>query len=156
MNQRMSALLRQSDISAPFVDSATLKTLSMPALSEVGEFVLLKSPYEANKHVNPGDLPDKTDFECFINHVRHPFDGTGASLRSCLGYAIALQKSLSRIAKSRSFPVIVSCYDHECITRFHQLRQGESWAHLNPIESHLSKNRGRRPYGFFVIPSPGG
>ena len=108
MNQRMSALLRQADISVPFVDDPTVNTLPMPALSEVGEFVLLKSQYEANKHVNPADLPDKTGFECFINHVHHPFDGTGSSLRSCLSYAIALKKSLSRIAKNRTFLVIVS------------------------------------------------
>lgn len=128
MNQRMSVLLRQVGISGPFVDSATLKTFPRPVLLEVGEFVLLKSQFEANKHVNPADLPDKTGFECFVNHVHHAFDGTDASVRSCLSYAIALQNSLSQIAKGRSFLVIVSFGDHECITRFHQVRQDESWA----------------------------
>jgi hypothetical protein len=119
MNQRMSALLRQADIPVPFVDDPALGTLSMPALSEVGEFVLLRNQYEANKHVSPADLADKTGFECFINHVHLPFDGTGASLKSCLSYSITLQKALARIAKNRSFQVIVSVDDHECTVRFH-------------------------------------
>jgi len=128
MNQRMSALLRQADIPVPFVDDPGLGILSTPALSEVGEFFLLKNQYEANKHVSPADLPDKTGYECYINHVHRPFDGTGASLKSCLSYAITLQKGLARIeTKNRNFQVIVSVDDHECTIRFHQLRQGESW-----------------------------
>jgi len=127
MNQRMSALLRQADIPVPFVDGPALRTLSMPALSEVGEFVLLKNNYEANKHVKPAHHEDKTGFECFINHIHLPFDGTATSLKSCLSYAIALQKGLARIAKNRSFQVIVAVEDHGCSVRFHQLRQGEAW-----------------------------
>jgi hypothetical protein len=127
MNQRMSVLLRQADIGVPFVDDPALGTPSIPALLEVGEFVLLKNQYELNKHVSPADLPDKTGFECFINHVHFPFDGTSASLKSSLSYAIALQKALARIAKNRSFQVIISVDDHECTVRFHQLRQGEAW-----------------------------
>jgi hypothetical protein len=127
MNQRVSALLRQADIPVPFVDDPALRTLSMPALSEVGEFVLLKNNYEANRHVKPADHEDKTGFECFINHVHLPFDGTAASLKSCLSHAIALQKGLARIAKNRSFQVIVAVEDHGCTVRFHQLRKGEAW-----------------------------
>lgn len=127
MNLRMSALLRRADIPVPFVDDPALNTFSIPALSEVGEFVLLKNNYEANKHVKPADHEDKTGYECFINHIHLPFDGTGASLKSCLGYAIALQKGLARIAKNRSFMVIASVNDDWCTVRFHQLRQGETW-----------------------------
>ena len=129
MNQRMSALLRQADIPVPFVDDPALTALPIPALSEVGEFTLLKNNYEANKHVKPADHYDKTGYECFINHVHLPFDGTGASLKSCLGYAIALQKGLARIAKNRSFLVIVAVEveDRGCTVRFHQLCEGEVW-----------------------------
>src|SRR6266403_433701 len=127
MNQRMSALLRQADIPVTFFDDPAPGTLSMPVLAVVGEFVLLKNQYEANKHVSPADLPDKTGYECFINHVHIPFDGTGASLKSCLSYAIALQKGLARIAENRRFLVIVSVSDPECTVRFHQLRQGQTW-----------------------------
>ena len=127
MNQRMSALLQQADIPVPFVDDPALRTLSLPAFSVVGEFVLLKNQYEPNKHVSPADFPDKTGYESFIDHVHRPFDGTAASLKSCLSYAIALQKGLTRIAGNRRFQVIVSVDDHECTVRFHQLRQGETW-----------------------------
>lgn len=127
MNQRMSALLRQAHIPVPFVDDPALNTLSIPALSEVGEFVLLKNNYEANRRVKPADHKDQTGFECSINHVHLPFDGTDASLKSCLSYAIALHKGLTRIAKSRSFQVIVAVEDRGCTVRFHRLRQGEAW-----------------------------
>ena len=46
MNQRMSALLRQADIPVSFVDDPALNALRIPALSEAGEFVLLKNNYE--------------------------------------------------------------------------------------------------------------
>lgn len=127
MNHRMSVLLRQARIAVPFVDDPALNPLPIPALLEVGEFVLLKNNYEANKHVKPADHEDKTGFECFINHVHLPFDGTGASLKSCLSYSIALQKGLARIAKNRSFMVITSVNADWCTVRFHQLRQGEAW-----------------------------
>jgi hypothetical protein len=127
MNQRMSALLQQADIPVPFVDDPALRALSLPAFSVVGEFVLLKNQYEPNKHVSPADFPDKTGYESFINHVHRSFDGTAASLKSCLSYAIALQKGLTRIAENRRFQVIVSVDDRECTVRFHQLRQGETW-----------------------------
>ncbi len=127
MNQRMSALLRQADIPVPFVDDPALRTLSLPAFSVVRESVLLKNQYEPNKHVSPADFPDKTGYESFINHVHRPFDGTAASLKSCLSYAIALQKGLTRIAENLRVQVIVSVDDHGCTVRFHQLRQGEAW-----------------------------
>jgi len=127
MNQRMSALLQQADIPIPFMDDPALRTLSLPAFSMVGEFVLLKNQYEPNRHVSPADFPDKTGYESFINHVHRPFDGTAASLKSCLSYAIALQKALMGIAEDRRFQVIVAVDDHECTVRFHQLRQDETW-----------------------------
>ena len=138
MNQRMSTLLRKADIPVPFVDDPALNTLSIPALSEVGEFVLLKNNYVANKHIKPADHEDKTGFECFINHVHLPFDGTGASLKFCLSYAIALQKGLARIAKNRSFRVIVAVEDLGCTVRFHQVRQGESWV-AEDLESYTEE-----------------
>jgi hypothetical protein len=127
MNQRMSALLRQADIPVPFVDDPALRTLSLPAFSVVGESVLLKNQYEPNRHVSPADFPDKTGYESFINHVHRPFHGTAASLKSCLSYAIALQKGLTKVAENRRFQVIVSVDGRECTIRFHQLRQGETW-----------------------------
>jgi hypothetical protein len=59
MNQRMSALLRQADIPVSFVDDPALNALRIPALSEAGEFVLLKNNYEANKHVKPAVMKIK-------------------------------------------------------------------------------------------------
>ena len=127
LNRRMSALLLHAGVPVPFGDSLTPELSPVPAIEIVGEYVLLKKHYEANKHVSPEGLQDKTGYECFINHVHFPFDGTGDSLKSCLRYAVALQHGLAQIAKNRGFQVIVSVSEHECTVRFHKLRQGESW-----------------------------
>lgn len=127
MNRRMSALLLHAGVPLPFGDSLTPALSPVPALAIVGEFVLLREQYEADKHISPEDLPDKTGYECLINHVHFPFDGTGDSLKSFLRYAVALQHGLAQIAKNRAFQVIVSVNEQECTVRFHQLRQGESW-----------------------------
>jgi len=85
MNQRMSTLLRQADIPVPFVDDPALGTLSTPALSEVGEFVLLKNNYEANKHVNPQIMKIKLASNALsIMSTSHSM---GRALRSSPAYA---------------------------------------------------------------------
>jgi hypothetical protein len=127
MNQRMSALLRCAGVPVPFGDSLGPGPSPLPALAIVGEFVLLKDPYKANRHIRPQDLPDKTGYECLINHIHLPFDGTGDSLKSSLKYAVALHSALAQMGKNRRFQVILSVNEQECTVRFHQLRQGESW-----------------------------
>lgn len=127
MNHRMSALLRRASIPVPFGNSLTPGLSPTPALVIVGEFVLLKDHYEASKHIRPEDLPDKTGYECLINHVHLPFDGTNESLRSSLRYAVALQKELTRIGQGHGFQVILSVDDRECTVRFHRIRPNENW-----------------------------
>lgn len=81
----------------------------------------------ASKDIRPEDLPDQTGYECLINHVHFPFDGTNESLKSSLRYAVAIQKELTRIGQGHGFQVILSVDDRECTVRFHRIRPNENW-----------------------------
>jgi len=100
----------------------------LPALELFEDCVLLKDQWGPNRHIKIADCSDKTGFECFINHVHLPFDGTNQTLISCLEYAATLQETLMPLT-DRHFRVIVSLADEErdCTVRFHQIRSGENW-----------------------------
>lgn len=111
----------------------TLETLgvarSMPDLDLiiVDDSVLLKREAERAKAVTINDFPDRTGFECFVNHVHMPYDGSRTSLLACLQYATDLQSKLAALGQARTFLVIVSISEDDCVIRFHQHRKGEQW-----------------------------
>src|ERR1700694_3874538 len=132
MNNKMSALLQRVGLSSPMGASANAGQL--PTLEIFEDCVLLKNQWDPNKqHVKITDLSDKTGFGCFINHVRLPFDGTNASLISCLEFSSTLQEALMPLTGDWQFRVIVSLSeDHEfpesaCTVRLHKIRPGENW-----------------------------
>jgi hypothetical protein len=127
MNSKMSALLQKAGLQWPVAVRAL--HVPLPTLEIFEDCVLLKSQWEVNKHVKIADRFDKTDFECFINHVHLPFDGTNESLVSCLEYSATLREALMLLTQDRQFRVIVSLSedDGECTVRFHRIRLGENW-----------------------------
>ena len=128
MNDKMADLLQRAGLQ-PLVVHAIPGQL--PALEIFEDSVLLKGQWDPNKHVKPADCFDKTGFECFINHVHLPFDGTNETLAPCLEYAATLQEALTPHTQERQFRVIVSLSEDEafpesaCTVRFHQIRPGE-------------------------------
>jgi len=127
----MSALLRTSSVSIPLDENLTSEPLTIPVLESVDGSVLLKSEFEGNQHVKTSDFPDRTGYECFINHVHLPFEQTRESLLACLRYAIALQSGLAELQPRRHFQIIVSVGETDCTVRFHEDRSGESWVAEN-------------------------
>jgi len=127
MNTKMSELLRRTSVPVTFADQFSLESLKLPNFTVVDGSVLLKDEYERAGHVKTTDFPDRTGFECFVNHVHLPFSGTSDSLLSCLGYAVALQRGIARLAGKRRFQVIVSVAEDGCTVRFHEVRPGENW-----------------------------
>jgi hypothetical protein len=127
MNSKMSEMLRAANITTPFAHSGSLGTLTPHSFTVVEGSLLLKDEYEKAKHVKLGDFPDRTGFECFVNHVHLPYDGSRESLQSCLCYVTALQKGLTQFGEGRPFLVILSVSDGDCVVRFHQRRPPESW-----------------------------
>lgn len=131
MNSRMSTLMQRLGVQWPL--GADANAAEIPRLELVQDCVLLKDEFERNRHVKVSGLPDKTGFECFLNHVHFCFTGTRESFVSCLGYAAALQEALMPLAQSRRFRVIVGISEDDCspsfncTVRFHQIRPGEVW-----------------------------
>jgi hypothetical protein len=132
MNGKMSILLRRAGLDWPLAAHTALG--QPPALEIFEDCVLLKDQWELNKqHVKITDLPDKTGFECFINHVHLPFNGTSEALIPCLEYAATVQEALVPLTEHRRFRVIVSLSKDEafpksaCSVRFHQIRPGEDF-----------------------------
>jgi hypothetical protein len=128
----MSALLQKAGLRWPLVARAIPGQL--PTLEIFEDCVLLKDQWAPNRqHVKITDLPDRTGFECFINHVHLPFEGTNETLIPCLEYAAALQEALMPLTQDRQFRVIVSLSQDDafpksaCTVRFHQIRPGENW-----------------------------
>jgi len=126
MNKQMSALLQQMNVQLPSTEDVPPKNVDPPILVDVDRSVLLKHEYERSRHIKVTDFPDRTGFECFVNHIHFPFTGTRESLISCLNYAFALRHSLAN-KEGRSFQEIISIAEAECTVRFHQLRPGENW-----------------------------
>jgi hypothetical protein len=130
MNGRMSALLQKVGLRWPLARSIPAQ---LPSFEIFDDCVLFKSQWEPNKqHVKITDFPDKTGFECFINHVHLPFEGTNESLISCLAYVATLQEALIPLTQDRQFRVIVSLSEDDafptsaCTVCFHQIRSGEA------------------------------
>jgi hypothetical protein len=143
MNRKISALLKRAGLRWPLAARAIPGQL--PALETFEDCILLKNQWEPNKqHVKISDLPDKTGFECFINHVHLPFDGTTETLISCLEYAATLQDALMLLTQDRQFRVIVSLSEDDefpksaCTVRFHQIRPGENWI-VEDLEGYKSE-----------------
>jgi hypothetical protein len=132
MNGKMSALLERAGLRWPLATRTSPGQL--PMFDIFDDCVLLRSQWEPNKqHAKVTDHPDKTGFECFINHVHLPFAETTESLTSCLEYAATLQVALTSLTQDREFRVMVSMSVDEpsakfaCVIRFHQIRPGENW-----------------------------
>jgi hypothetical protein len=125
MNGKMSDMLMAANIKRDFFEVPTWHNLRPHSFVVVDGSVLLKDEYEKSKHVTLRDFPDRTGYECFVNHVHFPFDGTSNSFLTCLGFAVALLHGLADWADDRRFEVIISV-GGDCTVRFHEIRSDEN------------------------------
>lgn len=142
MNSEMSGLMERLTVHWPLRTDAV--AVNIAELELFQDCVLLRNDIERNRHIKVSDLPDKTGFECFINHIHIPFQGTKESLVSCLAHAVSIEKALIPLAENRRFRVIVgiseddSSSDRTCTIRFHQIRSGEDWV-ADDLEGYKSE-----------------
>jgi hypothetical protein len=142
MNSKMAALFEQAGLRWPLVAGPVQGNLPMFEVFE--DCVLLREQWAPNSHVKIADCFDKTGFECFINHVHLPFDGTNGTLLPCLEYATTLQKGLASFAPDRQFRVILAFSEDEkfpdsaCTVRFHQVRPDENYL-ADDLEGYKSE-----------------
>ena len=139
----MSALLQGTGLQWPL--AARFVPGQLPTLEVFKDCVLLKDQWEPNKrHAKIADLFDGTGFECFVNHVHLPFDGSRESVIACLEYAATLREVLGPLTPDRRFRVIVSLEEEStfpksaCTVRFHQIRTGENSMSEN-LEGYASE-----------------
>ncbi len=79
------------------------------------------------------DFPDRTAYECFVNHVHLEdyLENGGLPPMTLLGRAIAfareLLQRLSRLQGTKEFRVIVASDGQTSTVRFHTIRPAEQW-----------------------------
>ena|SRR5215472_3485164 len=94
--------------------------------------LLLKSQAKLAK-VKRGAFPDRTGFECFVNHthIEDQLQGSRPTqehlLEQGLGFASTLFGRLSSSFPDTPVSVILSHSDSGCVVRFHIIREGEKW-----------------------------
>jgi len=121
----MRKLLESMGISVPFKSAGLSGFPTETAL--IGGSVLLVEEHRRSGGVSTEDFPDRTGYECFVNHIHLPYDGKRESLMACLACAEQVRGELERYTNGREFLIIVSVYADGCVVRFHECRPGESW-----------------------------
>jgi hypothetical protein len=80
------------------------------------------------------DFPDRTAYECFVNHIHLEdyLENGGLSPLEMVGCGIALARELrarlSRLHGTMHFRIIVAFDGSTCTVRFHTVRSDEEWA----------------------------
>lgn len=85
------------------------------------------------------DFPDRTAYECFVNHIHIEdyLENGGLPPLEMLGRAIALARELkarlSQLHGDKHFRIIVAFCDLTCTVRFHTIRPDEEWVDKNAV-----------------------
>ena len=99
----------------------------LPALVTVQGCVLFADHAESGRQVSMVHFPDRTGYECFVNHFHVSYDGTRAALLRLIVRIAGIRRALAEYAPDRSFLVALSIAEGECTVRFHECRPGEAW-----------------------------
>ena len=85
------------------------------------------------------DFPNRTAYECFVNHVHIEdyLENGGLPPLKMLGRGIALARELkdrlSRLHGTRQFRIIVASPGPTCTVRFHTIRPDEEWVDKDAV-----------------------
>lgn len=126
MNSSMQRLLESMRLSRA-CGVAEVSQTQVPQMVMANGSVLLADQYRLSITTSPNQFPDRTGYECFVNHVHLPFDGTRAAMLQLMGRIEGLRKSLRAYAPDRNFQITLSIANGEGTIRFHERRPGEAW-----------------------------
>jgi hypothetical protein len=139
-NPRMEALLteiRDDNLDDPRALPQKLLVLLNEGFLEEEDCVFF-SRLKKQSHVQRLDFPDRTGYECFVNHVHVEdyLENGGLPPMELLGRGIAfaheLAERLRRLQGTRHFRIIVASDGGvSCTVRFHTLRHEEEWVGKN-------------------------
>jgi hypothetical protein len=130
MNRRMSRLLKKLKLTFPVPESSRLAGFGRNAFMRFRGCVFLKREFKRSR-VSQKHFPDKTGYECFVNHVHLDYTGTRRSAMTCLAYGTKLGIGLTKFAPRQRFQILASFSTDSisgCTVRFHLIRPGENWA----------------------------
>jgi len=96
-----------------------------PEFVKIDGCVILLEEYERSKHVNLRQFPDRTGYECFVNHV-HFSCGSKVDFEKVLERAAIIRVALRELRDGR-FQIVVSVARDDATLRFHKYREGEKW-----------------------------
>jgi hypothetical protein len=100
-----------------------------PEIVEIDGCVFLSEEYSRSKSVCLRDFPDRTGYECFVNHIHMP-GGSKSDLLKLFERIVALRNALQRLHDG-NFEMIISVADEKATLRFHKYRAGERWLNDN-------------------------
>lgn len=89
-------------------------------------------------HLKQKDFPDRTGFECALNH-EHLRAANRQEIREVLKWVAGLKSSMRNCHPGVEFRIIVSFADDEAVVRFHKLRPSEEWINLSNLDGYLEE-----------------
>ena len=134
-NQPMDALydeLRRENLDDPKALPQKLLAVLNGGFVDQDQCVFL-SLLKTRAPVSRLDFPDRTAFECFVNHVHVEdyLENGGLPPLEMVGRGIALARELkdrlSHLHGRRNFRIIVAFDGLSCTVRFHTVRPDEEW-----------------------------
>jgi hypothetical protein len=134
-NQQMEMLydeIRQENLDDPKALPQKLVALLSGGFIEDEQCVFLSLLKKAAP-VKRIDFPDRTKYECFVNHIHieEYLENGGLPPLELLGRGFALARELktqlSRLHGAKRFHIIVAFQGTGCTVRFHTVRPDEEW-----------------------------
>jgi hypothetical protein len=146
MNQRMTDNLRQnpSDFVSGEKLTEALSQLLAQGFTELGGAIVFTAVRNIGENVGPGNLPDLTGFECFVNHIHvedqldPPVSNEIVWLRQGIAFALETKTRLRSEFPQKPFNIIVASTAQGCGVRFHLNRPGEQWL-KSDLESYAEE-----------------
>lgn len=136
INGRMRTSLGQAN-PADFVEgerlSEKLSELLSEGFTDLDGAIVFTAMRDTAEKVTPDNFPDRTGYECFVNHV-HVEDHVNDSLskqpsllKQGIAFALAVESGLRSGFPGKPFEVIVAATMSGCAVRFRSVRAGEQW-----------------------------
>ncbi len=152
MNRRMQRILKKLKLPFPGPEFSSKDGFRRNAFMRFRGCVFLKQGFKLSR-VSQKHFPDKTGYECFVNHVHLASDGTRRSAVSCLEYCTKLDVGLANFAPRQRFQILASFSTDGCVVRFHFIRPHETWI-SDDLEGYKSEAILSYVAGEFRRPAP--
>jgi hypothetical protein len=139
-NQAMIDLLAALVAESARPLASGLAELLRGELVEENDCWFLASLREGARTASLATFPDRTGFECFVNHIHIGDVLETSDVTECLRQGLRWADGLKgKLQEHGRFNVIVSCDDTDCSVRFHWIRPGERWM-TDDLESYRAES----------------